>query len=77
MESNKFLLAVREPYFRPDTLSTLTRATLDGGTQSIVIESSMPSAMVAVDGSDFTATLQRGQSVWLSMLPANELLLYI
>lgn len=77
LESGRFLLAVREPYFRPESLSTMTRASFDGATQSVAIESSMSEAIVAVDGADFVVPLERGEVFWLRMLPSNGLLLYI
>ncbi len=77
LESERFLLAVREPYYRAAHLCTLTRANLDGTQQSLEIQSEMPLALVAVDGADFSSPVGRGQGVWIRMLPGNELLLYI
>lgn len=77
LESSRFLIAVREPYFRPESFCTLTRASLDGREQSLTIVSHMTSAIVAVDGADFSQQIKRAEGVSLSMGSENELLLYI
>lgn len=77
LESSRFLIAVREPYFRPESFCTLTRASLDGREQSLNIVSHMTSAIVAVDGADFSHQIKRGEGVNLRMVTENELLLYI
>jgi NAD+ kinase len=77
LESARFLIAVREPYFRPESFCTLTRASLDGREQCLTIVSHMTSAIVAVDGADFSQQIKRSEGVSLSMVPENELLLYI
>lgn len=77
LSSRRYLVAVREPYFRPGTLCTLTRSSLDGCHQTLQLRSHMDKAIVAVDGPDFSVQIDRNQAIYLRMLEDNQLKIFV
>ncbi len=77
LTSSQFLFAVREPYHKPESFSTLDRASFDGERRQLLFRSQMSQGLIAVDGADFTATFDAREEFLLRMPRHMALSLYI
>jgi NAD kinase len=75
--SDRFLLAVREPYAQPSHHLSMTKLVLDGNTQTVTLFSRMRHGIVCVDGPVTACVLGFGESLEVGLQSEGGLKIFL